>query len=182
MGKPARNDRLHPWEQQGGESVDAFRMFCEYRDLPPHERSHATTVEITGKSISYIKKLSAEHDWVERAKAYDADRDEKARLLDLHHLKEGRKRRLADGQKLQRRAMKVIGNKNDSDITASEAIRMFEVGSKAEMQAVGDGPEGQKQGQAQQMNVNIDVGALVNVMKARLEQSGVIDVDGQEAG
>lgn len=66
---------LEPWDQQEGESGPAFAGFVAYRDQPADERSVRKVARSLSKSGSLIRRWSAAHRWVERAKAWDLHQD-----------------------------------------------------------------------------------------------------------
>ena len=75
-----------PWERQPGETSKAYAAFCRYRKLPPERRSLALVASKgrkrgkTGeKPKTSIEELSAQHDWVARAAAYDDHLDSMVR-------------------------------------------------------------------------------------------------------
>ena len=88
---PALPDDLQPWDAQKGETAKWFHAFCHYRDLPTTVRStdrawrdHQT--QCLGKQPPRLKR--ADHSWhtqcrdwgwVERAFAFDREKDRQAR-------------------------------------------------------------------------------------------------------
>lgn len=60
-----------PWDQREGEGARAFEAATAYFDLGP-ERSLREVARSLSKSLSLIGRWSAEWDWTERARAYDA--------------------------------------------------------------------------------------------------------------
>lgn len=68
-----------PFEQQEQESHQAFAAFVVYRDLRS-DRSCEAVAQKVAKSSRLIKRWSARHNWVDRARSYDAAMDARARL------------------------------------------------------------------------------------------------------
>jgi hypothetical protein len=73
-----------PWERQDGESARAYDLFRRYRDLPPRERSLARLVSdvggaAKGRRRGDVERLSARHEWVRRAGAWDDELDRRRR-------------------------------------------------------------------------------------------------------
>jgi hypothetical protein len=73
------------WERQPGESREAFRAFCIYRDLEVIERTYDSAFRI-GCPNTKAKRCSgrwrlwaSDWKWIERAEAYDAHKDRMAR-------------------------------------------------------------------------------------------------------
>lgn len=68
-----------PFEQRPDESAQAFAAFAVYRDMQA-DRSLAHVAQKHGKSIATLTKWSTKHNWVARARSYDAALDARARL------------------------------------------------------------------------------------------------------
>lgn len=60
-----------PWEQLPEESSRAFASFIAYRDMGLRRSYHALAQQIN-KNPSSVAELSKRHDWLERARAWDA--------------------------------------------------------------------------------------------------------------
>lgn len=71
----AKQDREQmPWDQQPKESAKAYSAFLLYLDLGPHDRSHQKLAKIiygSKGSTTRIQSWSVEHNWIERAEAWD---------------------------------------------------------------------------------------------------------------
>ena len=70
-----------PWTKRDDETQKAYRAFCIYRDAG-RDRSHEYVRKELGRSSGYTRWLeewSSEHDWVDRAHAYDQYLEEKRR-------------------------------------------------------------------------------------------------------
>lgn len=59
------------WQRREGETAKAFTAARVYFDLG-HERNIRTVAQMCRKSLSLIARWSSQHDWVERARDYDA--------------------------------------------------------------------------------------------------------------
>ncbi len=71
---------MQQWDKQENETGKAYAAFSSYLQLG--DRSHAKLVEKLGKSSGYTRVLenwSGTYNWVERAEAYDAYIDTRAR-------------------------------------------------------------------------------------------------------
>ena len=77
-----------PYDRQLRESEQAYAAFTFYRDMPPAQRSverafelycHANNKEYKGRSYGSWRRWCSVHDWVERARAYDAEAQRQAR-------------------------------------------------------------------------------------------------------
>lgn len=79
-------DDRKPWEQRDDETDKAHAAFRQYAQMPTLERSIRKLREDLGRPKGYQRHLfkwSSQHDWVDRARAFDRhqDRDiEDARL------------------------------------------------------------------------------------------------------
>lgn len=67
------------WEQQPGESSKNYHFFATYRDLGSANRSIGEVARTHGKSAAWLMKLSGEHRWVNRARAWDYHLDQISR-------------------------------------------------------------------------------------------------------
>jgi hypothetical protein len=67
-----------PFEQRADESPQAFAAFAVYRDMHA-DRSVDHVAQKLGKSHTIIGRWSKRHEWVDRARSYDAALDAKAR-------------------------------------------------------------------------------------------------------
>jgi hypothetical protein len=71
-----------PWTKREDETSRAYDVFCVYLELGPRERSLQKVCEELGKKSGYVRHLerwSSEHDWVDRAAAWDEHMAEKRR-------------------------------------------------------------------------------------------------------
>jgi hypothetical protein len=76
----------HPWEQQPGESAKAFRAFACYRDLGARRSLDEVCRQLyptqTGRkrdATGRAQVWSTTHQWVARARAWDAEQDRLSR-------------------------------------------------------------------------------------------------------
>lgn len=96
-----------PWEMQDGEPVVAFRFFAFYRDM--QRRSVNMAAKAFGqKSPRRLEKLSAKHDWVNRARAWDVEIDRRVREAQVGELADMRKRHINLGVGMQTAAVKEL--------------------------------------------------------------------------
>lgn len=68
-----------PFEMQPNESPQAFAAFVIYRDMHA-DRSLEHVSQKHKKSIATLGKWSTRHNWVQRARSYDAAMDARARI------------------------------------------------------------------------------------------------------
>jgi hypothetical protein len=62
------------WTKQDDETQRAYEVFCVYRDLGPSRRlidAHDETYGHGAGNIRLLQRWSSQHDWVDRAEAYD---------------------------------------------------------------------------------------------------------------
>jgi hypothetical protein len=80
------------YARRPGESPRAFASFTAYRDLPAGTRSVAKAAEVLGKSVNTLHRWSREHDWVDRAAAWDGEQDRVGRQARLDAIREANER------------------------------------------------------------------------------------------
>jgi hypothetical protein len=69
---------IHPWDQQPGEGAKPFAAFVVYRDMTP--RTLAETARVRSRSLTLMARWSKQHNWVERAKAWDREQDRRKQV------------------------------------------------------------------------------------------------------
>ena len=62
------------YDKLPGETAKAYEAFCVYRDLGTQRSLGKASVELE-KSLKFLGRWSSQHNWVERAAAWDADQD-----------------------------------------------------------------------------------------------------------
>lgn len=81
MSSPQPSDAAPSWQhRQPHESTPAFAAYCLYRDQGVSRSIDKVGQELV-KSGSLLSRWSAEHQWVERVRAYDQHRAEQSRTL-----------------------------------------------------------------------------------------------------
>lgn len=65
-------DAEHPWVRRPGETMKAYEAFRTYMLLGKDRSLKRATEELGLKGISNLGNWSTEHEWVERATAYDS--------------------------------------------------------------------------------------------------------------
>lgn len=127
-----------PWETLPRESTQAFAAFRAYLELGPG-RSIPAAARVVGKSKQLLWGWSAQHRWVERAKAWDAhlarQRDE-----DLAQEREAtRRRQWQDADRAQKLSMAKVSSlvirdpetgepTLSSEVTVADAVRLYRLG------------------------------------------------------
>jgi hypothetical protein len=112
------------WERRAGESAKAFAAFGVYRDLPAAERSAVRVASEFGRHVRLIERWRSRHRWVERAAAFDSERDRRKREAMLEETAEMGRRQAADAAAAQAVVMQVV---------AAFAARLEEAQAQAEL-------------------------------------------------
>jgi hypothetical protein len=66
---------LDPWERQPGETVKRYGQFATYRD-DGRTRTLRKVAETLTLNVGYVRQVSAAMLWVQRAEAFDRNRDQ----------------------------------------------------------------------------------------------------------
>lgn len=69
---------LEPWDRRANESDPAWEAFVLYRDSGA-SRSQTNVAKALGKTRQLLSGWSAQHDWVDRAAAWDLEQDRQRR-------------------------------------------------------------------------------------------------------
>jgi len=152
------------WERQERdgkiEPARAFEGFCAYRDLGPG-RTLAEVGRQSGRSKAAMEPWSVKWGWVERAAAWDDEADRLQRARDLEERARTRKKMLDEHAKagktlvsigtgaLERFVAKTDASEDAvaearrrvEEMSATEAARLLEVGTKMERLARGETTE-----------------------------------------
>jgi TusA-related sulfurtransferase len=126
-----------PWERLEGESSKAFEAFCTYRDLGAN-RSIRKTAQKLGKNNTTIGEWSSKYGWVERALAWDAEKDREARQEQLDDIKKMRKTHADLAVAILVKAAKRLKALTEDEMTANNIIQFVETGSKLERLSRGE--------------------------------------------
>lgn len=126
-----------PWERQLNESPQAFEAFAAYRDMGAGRSTTKVSKQLC-KSRTLMNRWSAEHNWVKRVAAWDAEKDRMAREAQLKDILDMRKRHAATAKKMMDLADKALDNIKPEDSTVNEISRLVETASKLERISRGD--------------------------------------------
>jgi len=136
----------HEWDRLPGESTKAYSAFAAYRDLGP-DRSIAKAINASGKTTANLRQWeywSSQHQWVDRASAYD-DHGERRRLAQLEKERREMNERQAKigvlGQNLAVKAVeKLLAEVQSGEkiLGAAELARLLDVSAKLERLAHGE--------------------------------------------
>lgn len=169
-----------PWERQPGETSKAYAAFCRYRRMPPEKRSLALVAskgqkrgKTGGKARTSIVELSAQHDWVARAAAYDDHLDElvRARLekqrLDMAERQANVARAMLDKAKERLDQMPL------SLMSPQDVARWVDVATKTERLALGEPTDNVRE----EVHGSIDLGVVEQYSAEELREIALFEAE-----
>lgn len=130
-------NKRQPYERQEGESAKAFEAFAKYRDMG-NERSVRKVAQELNKSLTIIARWSSQWDWVERAKAYDAEMDRQALIQEEKKRKDMAKRHANLATVFQQKVYERMNKLKPEELSTSDLIRWFEISVKIERLSRGE--------------------------------------------
>lgn len=161
-----------PWERQPGETSKAYAAFCRYRDMDPGKRSLAAVSSQGkkcgkgGKPSTVIADLSAKHDWVARAAAYDDHMDELVRAK-LEKQRLDMAERQADvARAMIEKARERIKNIDLEDMSPQDVARWVDVATKTERLALGEPTDNVRE----EVHGSIDLGVVEQYTAEELQE------------
>lgn len=153
---PEQKQGFMPWERLAGEPAQHYEKFCAYRDMryiPAQTEGERPKLDITkersirglaaslGVTRQALEQLSARFRWVERCEAYDSyilarlrEKNE-AEIIKMHETHAA-----IAGQMLKRALARLLTIPED-EITASDLVRLVDVGVKVECLSRGESTE-----------------------------------------
>lgn len=143
-------ERPRPWERQPRESEEAFYAFTLYRDMPPRERSLRRVADLIdghegatrGPRRRHvpgrIKRWAERFAWVERALAWDEERDRLAREAETEAIRAMRERHAREAMALQEKAILRLRAMDPGELTPNDVLRYFVEAAKLERLARGE--------------------------------------------
>lgn len=138
MHDQVRSESRFPWERRSDESEPAFEAFKLYREMGLG-RSTAKVGQRLGKSKTLIDRWSSTYEWVRRALAYDRYVDERWRDARERALLETYERQAQLGLELAELGRAALHGFYANDLTALQALKLIQTGSKLEAQALEGG-------------------------------------------
>ena len=105
------------------ETYKQFEAFLIYRDLPPEKRTYREVARRLSKSPQLICKWGQMNDWENRAKEYDAWKEEQRLKQFEKERYEVRERVVKELRYLQSKCLQKIQNTDPEDMSLSLAIR-----------------------------------------------------------
>jgi hypothetical protein len=133
------------WERMTGESAKQYERFCKYRDMkhltPTSNRSLRKLAKELGIRRQTIEELSVKFNWVARAEAYDLDLARQIREQNEAEIMEMRKNHALLASQMIKKAAKRLLTMPEEEITASDIVRLVDVGVKIERLSRGESTE-----------------------------------------
>jgi hypothetical protein len=130
-------EAIKAWEQQEGESSQAFEAFSMYLEMGA-DRSCAKVASRLGKSTQLMTRWSARDGWAKRALAWDRHIARQTNEEILVGTAQMRKRIIAQAQDLQSKLAAKLASMTDAEIrglSPRDAAMFFRVASEAEAKA-----------------------------------------------
>lgn len=157
---------LLPWDRRDDESDPAFEAFATYRDMGA-KRSIRSVARVLGKSDTLMGGWSSQHDWPNRARAYDRWMDQQATKAWSDEYRSMVEETNALGRTLTTRAMQRL-HQTEGKAIPYDALRAAEVAAKIQnMGMLGIKPDTQSE---QESGVMVDAAALVAEMYERAQR------------
>jgi hypothetical protein len=139
------------WERQPGESTQAFAAFVIYRDLGAARSLRASYARQKGvedgpelRANGRLYAWSADHNWVERAAAWDAEQDRIRRQAHQEEVAAMSRRHVQVARLFQNQVVKRFQALTDNEVMALkpfELAKFFELAVKVEREALGQHDE-----------------------------------------
>jgi len=125
------------YERQEGESKQAFEGFTVYRNLGL-TRNLKDVGEKLGKSHSLIKRWSSQHNWVERAQAFDEEMDKRAVLENAQLRKQMIKEHAEVSRELLLKVKDAVEHIKAETLSPYEIAKLLEIAVKVERLSRGE--------------------------------------------
>jgi hypothetical protein len=126
-----------PYERQDGESKQAFEGFVVYRSLGLTRNLRDVGRKI-GKNHSLIKRWSSQHNWVERAQAFDNEMDKRAILENAQLRKQMVKDHAEVSRQLLQKVKVAIEHIKPETLSPYEIAKLLEIAVKIERLSRGE--------------------------------------------
>lgn len=126
-----------PWERQPGETAKAFEAFALYRDMGA-TRSVRNVAQVLHKSSTQIGRWSSAFNWPERATAWDAEQDRRAREKQVQEIAKMRSRHTKIAESMLLKAAKALQKMSEEDMKPVDITRMVDVATQLERLSRGD--------------------------------------------
>lgn len=141
-----RKEAENIWERIPGETPRQYQKFCLYRDMntaerPIRTRNISKLAKESSFSYDHLRKLSAQNDWINRAAAYDTYLDNLVREKSEEEIIEMRKNHALLASQMIKKAAKRLLTIPEEEITATDIVRLVDVGVKIERLSRGEATE-----------------------------------------
>lgn len=125
-----------PWEKTPWETPRAYDAFTKYRDMGPKRTVRGCGLQLGLKH--QCREWSAQHDWVNRAAAFDAAQDRALRTELAEQRTAMLKRHAQVGALLTQKAIERLRDLDVAKLSIRDAIALIETGSRLERQSRGE--------------------------------------------
>lgn len=162
-----------PWDMRDEESPQAFEAFATYRDMGAKRGIRAVAHKLD-KSVTLLGRWSSQHDWPNRARAFDQWMDQQARSAWTDEYRTMVEETNSAGRLLVTKAMQRLNGAGEKAIP-HDAIRALEVAAKIQNQGmIGIKPDTQSE---KDSALQVDAAALIEEMykRAAAERDGATD-------
>lgn len=130
-GRRSKSEDSLPWEQQKGESSEAFEAFTVYLQMGS-KRSTAKVGRKLGKTKTLMDRWCSQWEWAERVRAYNNDLARQEHAEAVEELKESRKRQRRIGRAMLKKAEEALKQLDASNLDANAIVRLVVEGAKLE--------------------------------------------------
>ena len=124
------------WEMQDTDTPKSWEAFVVYRDM--EKRSLAKVAEKLGKSNALIERWSQKHNWQERVRAWDDEKDKLVRIELTKEIGQMRARHVKLAKGMLYKAAQALDKMPVDEIKASDISKFIEVATKLERISRGD--------------------------------------------
>lgn len=165
---------IPPWEQQPGETAEAFHRFLAYLDVDPLIRSknrmavvheHLLTRDPHMCSVAALQNMATLNHWHVRAAAYDKNKRQQREIAAARAEQEWadtiaqrqaelRLKHLDAAAEVIQKGLYALAVKDPADINATDAIRMVDTGIRIERDTLGLNTKNTASGPEKPQHVN----------------------------
>ena len=124
---------MKQWEQQKGESAQAFEAFTVYLDMGESRSCHKVAKELT-KSDTIIKRWSTRWNWQERIRAYNNEIQRQKLQRAKEDAEKMRDQQMETAIIMQQKAREALDKLDPEDLHPKYIIQMFQVAAKIEQE------------------------------------------------
>lgn len=125
-----------PWERQPDETPKQWSMFVVYREMGL-TRNYAKAAKEIGKNTSYVSKIARDHNWKERAHAWDEYEDRMRRLGHIEAIRKMTDMHNKVGGLMLQKALQRLQTLQPSELDSSDVRQMIVEGARMQRQSLG---------------------------------------------